>query len=89
MSETEVVSETVAGPCLAPCGDSGPIQVEMQDTLGVIALAVVSLLLLMALRQELAPNRPLARRLLGQAGWTSRVPGSTIPICRRCKHADA
>jgi hypothetical protein len=49
MSETEVAAETTPEPCPAPCGDSGPIQVEMHDTLGIIALAIMSVLLLWAL----------------------------------------
>ncbi|HSR30674.1 MAG TPA: hypothetical protein VLY63_08920 [Anaerolineae bacterium] len=66
MSETEVASETTREPCPALCGDSGSIQVEMHDTLGVIALAIVSLLLLRALLKEQAENRALAQWLLQQ-----------------------
>ncbi len=66
MSETEVAAETTPEPCPAPCGDSGPIQVEMHDTLGVIALAIVSLLLLRALLKEQARNRALAQWLMQQ-----------------------
>lgn len=66
MSETEVASETTREPCPALCGDSGSIQVEMHDTLGVIALAIVSVLLLRALMKEQARNRALTQRLVLQ-----------------------
>jgi hypothetical protein len=66
MSETEVAAETTLEPCPAPCGDSGSIQVEMHDTLGVIALAIVSLLLLRALLKEQVRNRALMERLAFQ-----------------------
>ena len=58
MSEAEVAAETTPEPCPAPCGDSGRVQVEMRDTLGVIALAIVSLLLLRALLKEQAQRLP-------------------------------
>jgi hypothetical protein len=64
MSETEVAAEPAAGPCPATFGDYGPIQVEMHDTLGVIALGIVSLLLLRALLKEQARSRALAQWLL-------------------------
>jgi hypothetical protein len=66
MSETEVAAETTPDPCLSPCGDSGSIQVEMHDTLGVMALAIVSLLLLRALLEEQARSRALAQWLMQQ-----------------------
>jgi hypothetical protein len=40
----------------------------MHDTLGVLALAIVSLLLLRALVKEQTRNRALAQRLLQQRG---------------------
>jgi heme exporter protein D len=64
MSENELIPETEAGPCPTACGDYGPVQVEMRDTLGVIALAIVSVLLLRALLQEQARNRALRERLV-------------------------
>jgi hypothetical protein len=66
MIEVDVAAETTPEPCPAPCGDYGPIQVEMHDTLGVIALALVSLLLLRALRKEQATNRALEQWLMQQ-----------------------
>ena len=60
MSETEAAAATAPESCRARCGDSGLVQVEMHDTLGVIALAMVSLLLLRALLKEQARNRALA-----------------------------
>ena len=66
MSENEVMSETEPGPCLTSAGDYGPVQVEMHDTLGVIALAIVSVLLLRALLKEQARNRALTERLAFQ-----------------------
>jgi len=77
MNETEVVAEPAPGPCPATFGDYGPIQVEMHDTLGVLALAAVSLLLLGALLKEQARSRALAQLLMqqgrvpmeGRGGW--------------------
>jgi len=76
MSETEVAAVTMPDPCSSPCGDSGSIKVEMHDTLGVIALAIVSLLLLRALLKEQARNRALAERLALQQEYVpSRSQG--------------
>lgn len=64
MSANEVISKTEPGPCPTTGGDYGPVQVEMHDTLGVIALAIVSVLLLRALLKEQARNRALTERLV-------------------------
>jgi hypothetical protein len=61
MSEIEAAAATAPEPCPARCGYSGSVQVEMHDTLGVIALAMVSLLLLRALLKEQARNRAFAQ----------------------------
>lgn len=63
MTENWVISETTNGPCPTAYAAYGPIQVEMHDTLGVIALAIVSVLLLGALLREQARNRALTERL--------------------------
>jgi hypothetical protein len=60
------MSETEPGPCPTAYGDYGPVQVEMHDALGVIALAIVSVLLLRALLKEQARNRALTERLAFQ-----------------------
>lgn len=64
MSEIGVTAEPAAGPCPATFGDYGPVQVEMHDTLGVLALAIVSLLLLRAPLKEQARSRALAQLLM-------------------------
>jgi len=64
MAENEVGPETAPGSCPTKCDDCGPVQVEMHDTLGVIALAIVSLLLLRALLKEQVRNRALTERLV-------------------------
>lgn len=64
MSENDVDAETEPGPPPTAYGDYGPVQVEMHDTLGVIALAVVSVLLLWLVLREQSFNRALTKRLL-------------------------
>jgi len=77
MSENEVISEIEPGPCPKAYGAYGPIQVEMHDTLGVIALTIVSLLLLRALLKEQARNQVLTERLALQE---ERVPSMSNGI---------
>lgn len=68
MTENAVVPETTNGPCPTACGDYGPIQVEMHDTIGVIAMFIVSVLLLRTLLKEQTRNRALTERLVLQQG---------------------
>ena len=63
MTENAGIPETTDGPFPTAYVASGPIQVEMHDTLGVIALTIVSALLLGALLKEQACNRALTERL--------------------------
>ncbi len=64
VTENEVIPEAEPRPCPTACGDYGPVQVEMHDTLGVIALAIASLLLLRALLKEQARNGALTEKLV-------------------------
>jgi Ni/Fe-hydrogenase subunit HybB-like protein len=68
MTENAVAPETTNGPCPTACGGYGPIQVEMHDTIGVIALVIVSVLLLRMLLKQQTRNRALTERLVLQHG---------------------
>lgn len=46
MTQNEVTPEAVPGEDPTAWGTYGPVRVEMHDTLGAIALATISLLLL-------------------------------------------
>jgi hypothetical protein len=66
MTENVGVPETTKGPCPTGYGNYGGVQVDMHDTIGVIALAIVAVLLLRALLQEQGRNRALTERLVLQ-----------------------
>lgn len=68
MTENAVAPEATNAPCPTACGDNGPVQVEMHDTIGVIALVIVSVLLLRTLLKEQARNWALTKRLVLQQG---------------------
>jgi len=54
MLETESAQETAEGSSPSGFGDYGPVRVEMHDTLGVIALGMISILLLWILIKKQA-----------------------------------
>jgi len=64
MTENEVIPETTEALCPIGYGNYGPVQVYMVDTIGAIALAIVSALLLRALLKEQARNRALMKRVV-------------------------
>ena len=64
MSEYEMLPEA-ARPHDTGYGNYGPVRVYMADTIGSVALAIVSVLLLRALLKERAHNRALIEKLLG------------------------
>jgi Ni/Fe-hydrogenase subunit HybB-like protein len=66
MNANEATPEAEPQPSPAAYGDYGPVQVEMHDTLGVIALGIVSVLLLVVLLREQARSRALTERLMVQ-----------------------
>jgi len=68
MTENEVIPETTEAPCPMGYGNYGPVQVHMVDTIGAIALAIVSALLLRALLKERARSRVLMERVLSLQG---------------------
>ena len=68
MGENEAIPESGPGPSPTAYGDYGPVQVAMHDTLGVIALAIVAVLLLWIVLREQTFNRALTNRLLQRQG---------------------